>query len=137
MPSLEASLRNLARARAKWRPPRPWRSDSESRVIRRLTWQWFSGQEPCCSGRELARRLSVSHTYVQKLAREFAVDSSKMLRQTGRAVRAYGMASISADGRIQVPCEPRSANFEQLKEAQKMSRKLRERGWLRSHFPKA
>jgi hypothetical protein len=78
----------------------------------------------------------VSHTYIQKLVREFAADPSKTLRQTGRVVRVYGMASISADGRMQVPCERRSATFEQLNEAQEMSRKMRERGWLRSPSPK-
>jgi hypothetical protein len=33
MPSHESSMRNLAKARAKWRPPRPWRSSDESRMI--------------------------------------------------------------------------------------------------------
>jgi hypothetical protein len=34
MPSRESSLRNLEKARANWRPPRPWRSSEESQMIR-------------------------------------------------------------------------------------------------------
>ena len=89
------------------------------------------GEEPRCSLRGLARRLGVSHTYIQKLLREFATEPSKMLRQTARPVRGFGMASISANGRMQIPYESRSATFEQLNEAQAMSRKMRDRGWLR------
>src|SRR5215472_6401912 len=40
MPSREASLRNLERAKRNWRAPKPLRCNSESRVIRRLVWQW-------------------------------------------------------------------------------------------------
>jgi len=130
MPSPETSRRNLEKARAHWRPPRPWRCPNETRIIRRLAWQWYA--EPCCSGRDIARRLGVSHTYIQKLFREFATDPSEMLKQTCRRVRSYGLVSISANGRMQIPFERRSATFEQLNEAQKMSRKMRERGWLRS-----
>jgi hypothetical protein len=36
MPSREASLQNLAKARLRWRRPRPWRSYSESRLIPHL-----------------------------------------------------------------------------------------------------
>jgi hypothetical protein len=132
MPSPETSRRNLEKARAKWRPPRPWRSTQESIVIKRLACQWFMDEEPRCSLRELARRLGVSHTYIQKLVREFAAEPSKMLSQTSRPVRGFGMASISANGRMQIPYERHSATFEQLDEAQAMSRKMRERGWLRS-----
>jgi hypothetical protein len=131
MPSPETSRRNLAQARAKWRPPRPWRSPQETRVIKRLARQWFMDEEPRCPLRAIARRLGVSHTYVQKLVREFAEDPNTMLRQTGRPKRGYGMASVSASGRMQVPFERRSATFEQLNEAQAMSRKMRDRGWLR------
>src|SRR5262249_28063839 len=111
MPSLEASLRNLAKARAKWRPPRPWRSAQESRVIKRLVWQWFRYSGPGrWSVRALGRRLGVSHTYIQKLVREFAGDPGKI----DRLVRSS-----------------HSASFEQLSQAQEETRKQRERGWLR------
>jgi hypothetical protein len=132
MPSPETSRRNLEQARAQWRPPRPWRSPQETRVIKRLAWQWFMDEEPRCPLREIARRLGVSHTYVQKLVREFVANPNKMLRQTGHLKRGYGMTSVSANGRMQVPFERRFATFEQLNEAQTMSRKMRERGWLRS-----
>ncbi len=79
MPSYESSIRNLAKARAKWRPPRPWRSSQESRMIRRFAFQWFTGgNKP--SGRAWARELGISHTWLQKLVREFTADPSKMWR---------------------------------------------------------
>lgn len=112
MPSRESSLRNLEKARACWRPPRPWRSRQETRVIRRLVWQWFtfrgSGK---WSGRAVGRRLGVSHTYIQKLVREFAIDPSRVQRQQ----RTYGEATL-----------------EQLSCAQERTRKQRARGHLRN-----
>jgi hypothetical protein len=134
MPSTEASRRNLDKAFAspRFHRPLPWRSPQETRVIKRLACQWFMGEEPRCPLRELARRLGVSQTYVQKLVRKFAADPNKILRQTGRLKRSCGMTSISANGRMQVPFERQLATFEQLNEAKHMSRKMRERGWLRS-----
>jgi len=112
MPSRESSLRNLEKARAKWRPPRRWRSYQETRIIRRLVWQWFTYRGPGkWSGRAVGRRLGVSHTYIQKLVREFAIDPSKMQRQQ----RTYG-----------------EANFEHLIRAQELTRQERARGYLRS-----
>ena len=111
MPSLEASLRNLAKARAKWRPPRPWRSTQETRVIKRLTWQWFTYRGPGkWSARAVGRRLGVSHTYIQKLVREFVTDPSKI----ERAVRSSHLST-----------------FEQLTRAQEETRKQKAYGWLR------
>jgi hypothetical protein len=46
MPSRESSLRNLKKARARWRPPLPWRSSHESGVIWQLLRQWFSSRSP-------------------------------------------------------------------------------------------
>lgn len=70
MPSRESSLRNLEKARAKWRPPRPWRSSQESQVIRRLVFQWFTCRDRNRqSGRAWARELGISHTWLQKLVR--------------------------------------------------------------------
>jgi len=111
MPSLEASLRNLAKARTKWRPPRPWRSAQETRVIKRLVWQWFTYHGPSkWSARALGRRLAVSHTYVQRRLHEFVAEPDKI----ERLVRSSHPAS-----------------FEQLKLAQEETRKQKERGWLR------
>lgn len=78
MPSTISLLRNLAKARVRWRPPRPLRSRQEARMIRRFTFQWFTcrGRKP--SGRAWARALGVSHTWIQKLVKEFAANSSEM-----------------------------------------------------------
>lgn len=112
MPSREASLRNLEKARACWRRPRPWRSERETRVIRRLVWQWLNdrsaGKWPA---RAVARRLGVSHTYVQNLVREFAENPGGIQGER----RCFG-----------------SATFEQLDRAQAETRQDKERGRLRS-----
>ena len=111
MPSREASLRNLTRAKAKWRPPRPWRSRSESRLIRSFIWHWYLGHGPWCSGRALARWLGVSHTYVQRLTRTPSRNESDFLREV--AVR--GIPTV-----------------EGLRRAREESRQQRERGLLRT-----
>ena len=111
MPSRETSLRNLAKAHARWHAPKPWRSAQETRVIRRLVWQWFTYRGPGkWSARAVGLRLGVSHTYVQKLVREFVTDPSKI----GREVRRSYLAT-----------------FEQLNHAQEETRQQRDRGWLR------
>lgn len=111
MPSTEASRRNLEKARAKWRRPRPLRSAQESRVIKRLVWQWFIYRGPeKWSARAVGRRLGVSHTYIQKLVREFVAVPSKIERM----VRSAHLAT-----------------FEQLSHAQEETRKQKMRAWLR------
>lgn len=114
MPSREASLRNLEKARANWQhPPRPWRSPQETRVIKSLVWQWFNSQEPQkWSARKVARWLGVTHTYVQKLVREFKKDPSEMHRQA----------------RFSGP-----ATFDQLERARAETRMNKENGRLREH----
>ncbi len=111
MPSYESSMRNLAKARAKMRVPRPWRSSDESRTIRRYAFLWHTGRGQKPSGREWARQLGISHTWLQKLVREFQVDPSEMHRE----MRRCG-----------------DPNFEQLSRAREFSRKMRDRGELRS-----
>ena len=110
MPSREASLGNLAKARLRWRPPRPWRSRSESRLIRNFVWHWHLGRGPWCSGRALARWLGVSHTYIQKLKRTLSRNESDFLREVAR----HGVPTKEA-----------------LREAREVSRQQRERGLLR------
>jgi hypothetical protein len=87
VPSPETSRENLAKARANWRRPRPLRCHRESQVIRRLVWQWFAcgGSKTWWSGRTVARRLGISHTYVQKLVREFEADLGKAVREERHA----------------------------------------------------
>jgi hypothetical protein len=80
MPSYESSMRNLAKARAKWRPPRPWRSTDESRMIRRYVFLWYTGRGSKPSGRAWAKQLGISHTWLQKLIRQFQADPSEMYR---------------------------------------------------------
>jgi hypothetical protein len=110
MPSYESSMRNLARARAKWRPPRPWRSSQESRMIRRCVFQWFTCRDRRPSGRAWARDLGISHTWLQKLVRKFTADPTEMWRLQ------------AANG------DPR---FAELSRARAFTQRMRERGELR------
>ena len=128
MPSIEASRRNLEKAKTRWRPPRPWRSPHETRVIKCLAWQWFIGEKPRCSLRELARRLGVSQTYCQKLMRQFRASPPNDLELV---VRGYGGPSISASGELQEPRVRILTTFEELREAQEQSERLRAGDLLR------
>jgi hypothetical protein len=81
MPSHESSMRNLAKARAKFRPPKPWRSSQESEMIRRFVFWWLTSRDPSRpSGRNWAEQLGISHTWLQKLVRQFQADPSEMQR---------------------------------------------------------
>lgn len=111
MPSPETSRQNLAKAKARWRAPRPWRSESESRLIRTFVWHWHLGRGPWCSGRALARWLGVSHTHIQKLTRTLSRSESDFLRE----VAYSGLPTI-----------------EGLRRAREESRQQREYGRLRT-----
>jgi hypothetical protein len=81
MPSYESSMRNLERADQKFKPPRPWRSSQESEMIRRFAFQWFTCRDASRpSGRDWARQLGISHTWLQKLVRQFQADPGEMRR---------------------------------------------------------
>jgi hypothetical protein len=110
MPSYESSMRNLAKARANGCPPRPWRSKDESRLIRRFAFQWFTCRDRRPSARAWAKKLGISHTWLQKLVREFQADPSWMWRQQ----RAHG--------------DPK---YPDLCRAQELTRRMREQGELR------
>ena len=110
MPSPETSRRNLEKAKANWRAPAPWRSAQETRLIKALASWWYRMKEPRCGVRQIARRLGVSHTYIQKLVREFAADTRNAVQQQ----RAYGPAT-----------------FADLERAREETARLRARGWLR------
>lgn len=110
MPSPETSRRNLEKAKANWRAPLPWRSLQETQLIKALAWRWYRMKDPRCGCRQIARRLGVSHTYIQKLVREFVKDTRNVVQQQ----RAYGLATFSELGR-----------------ARQETAQLRERGWLR------
>jgi hypothetical protein len=78
-------MQNLEKAQAKWRPPRPWRSGEESLMIRRYVFQWLTCRDPSRpSGRAWARELGISHTWLQKLVRQFTADPSEMWRLQAR-----------------------------------------------------
>jgi hypothetical protein len=81
MPSYESSIINLRKAQERWRSPRPWRSDEESEAIRRFVWLWWTCVDPSRpSGRDWARQLGISHTWLQKLVQEFLADPTEMRR---------------------------------------------------------
>jgi hypothetical protein len=110
MPTYESSMRNLAKARAAWRPPRPWRSGDEARMIRRYVFQWLTARGKKPSGRNWARQLGISHTWLQKLVRKFMADSTEMWRlQVAKGDPKFG----------------------EFSRAQEHSRQMRERGELR------
>jgi len=110
MPSYESSMRNLAKARARMRPPRPWRSIDESRMIRRYVFLWHTGRGQKPSGREWARQLGISHTWLQKLVRQFMADPKGMWR----------LQAAKGDPR-----------FAELSRARGFTQRMRERGELR------
>jgi len=112
MPSYESSMRNLAKARALWRPPRPWRSRDEARMIRRYVFQWLTARGKKPSGRAWAKELGISHTWLQKLARKFMADPNEMWR----------LQAAKGDPK-----------FTELTRAQEYSRQMRERGQLRGN----
>jgi hypothetical protein len=81
-------------------------------MIRRLAFQWFTCRDPRRpSGRDWARQLGISHTWLQKLVREFQADPSWMWRLE----RAHG--------------DPK---YPDLCRAQELTRQMKERGELRS-----
>jgi hypothetical protein len=80
-------------------------------VIRRFAYQWFTCRDKSRpSGRSWARQLGISHTWLQKLVREFRADEREMRRM------------VASKG------EPR---FPDLGQAREFTRRLRERGELR------
>lgn len=110
MPSYESSMRNLAKARAVWRPPRPWRGSDEARMIRRFVFQWLTARGKKPSGRAWARDLGISHTWLQKLVQKFQAAPDEMWR----------LQKTRGDPR-----------FEDLSRAREYSRQMSERGELR------
>lgn len=84
----DSSMQNLAKAKAspRYHPPRPWRSKEESQMIRRYVHVWMTCRDrnrP--SGRDWAKQLGISHTWLQKLVGEFHKDPDRVLLQSRRA----------------------------------------------------
>jgi hypothetical protein len=81
MPSYESSMRNLEKADQKFRPLRQCRSSQESLMIRRFVFWWFTCRDASRpSGRDWARQLGISHTWLQKRVQRFQADPSEMRR---------------------------------------------------------
>jgi hypothetical protein len=91
MPSRESSVRNLLKAvdSPNWHRPRPWRSREEAEIVRRYAFWWFNCRDQnkpsvgfqnlgTPSGRDWARQLGISHTWLQRLVREFEADPAEM-----------------------------------------------------------
>jgi hypothetical protein len=73
MASYESSMRNLAKARARGRPPRPWRSKDESRMIQRFVFLWLTCRGTRPSGRSWERDLHIEHVLrLSKATGEFS-----------------------------------------------------------------
>jgi hypothetical protein len=98
MPSPDASRRNLQKARASWRPP------ERSERIKHLVWEWHLSTALKESGRALARRLGVSHTYVRKLVRKLPSEPPW---------------PRAATRKVEIPCSDAAA--EELKQEQSVS----------------
>jgi len=110
--ALQARLINIQKARAaRRRPPLPWRSFLESRVIEQLVWQWWlsPGTRKWPAVR-VARLLGVSHTWVNKLVRRFRSDPDRFRRRYA-------------------PFPP--ATLDKLQRARKETLWQRQHGWLR------
>ena len=108
----DASMGNLRKARAskKWHPPRPWRSEEESLMIRRFALWWYTCRDSGRpSARSWARQLGVSHVYLLKVVKALKEDPEE-----ARRLQAYG-----------------DPTQQQLSLAQEYTREMEERSELR------
>jgi hypothetical protein len=109
----DTSMENLRKAFAseRYHPPRPFRSKEEQLMVRRLALWWWTGRDfSRPSARAWAKQLGVTHVWLLKLARKFETDPGEV-----RRLQAYG--------------DPTS---EQLNRAKEYTRRMRDRGELRS-----
>ena len=105
-------MRNLAKAYAseKWHPPRPWRSKEEGLMIRRYVLLWLTCRDASRpSGRNWAKQLGISHTWLQKVVRVLKANPEEM-----RRLQSQGNATLA-----------------QLNRAKEYTVRMRERGELR------
>jgi hypothetical protein len=82
-------------------------------MIRRYVFLWFTARGKKPSGRDWARQLGISHTWLQKLVGRFQADPNEMWR----------LQAAKGDPR-----------FEDLSRAREHSRQMRERGELRGEM---
>ena len=108
----DASMENLAKARASknWHPPRPWRSKEEGHMVRRFVLLWLTCRDASRpSGRNWAKQLGISHTWLQKVVRALKANPDEM-----RRLQSQGNATLA-----------------QLNRAKEYTVRMRERGELR------
>jgi hypothetical protein len=111
--AFEASRENLSKAFAspRYHKPRPRRSPEEQLMVRRLVLWWWTNRDPNKpSRRKWARDLGIDHAWLLRLVRRFETDPAEVQR-----LKAYG--------------DPTSA---QLNRAKEYTRRMRDRGELRS-----
>ena len=109
----DTSMENLRKAfeSERYHPPRPFRSQEEQLMVRRLAlWWWTCRDSSRPSARAWAKQLGVSHVWLLKLVRIFETDPGKV-----RRLQAYGDPTL-----------------EQLRRAKEYTQRMRERGQLRS-----
>lgn len=135
MPSPNASRRNLEKAHARWRPPRPWRSEQETHLIKRIVARWLLHRRSQCSGRELAKRLCVSQAYLWKLSQKLSAEPAATVQLVRGPDRLpYELLGMSADGRfhrVQYLSASWELLFAQLSDAREQTQKMRKSGCLR------
>jgi len=74
-----------------YHPPRPWRSEEESLMIRRFVLWWHTCRDKSRpSARAWAKRLGISHVWLLKLVKEFAADPNEVVR-----LQAYGDPTLA------------------------------------------
>src|SRR6202023_1844135 len=89
----DASMENLAKARASknWHPPRPWRSKEEGHMVRRFVLLWLTCRDASRpSGRNWAKQLGISHTWLQKVVRALKANPDEM-----RRLQSQGNATLT------------------------------------------
>ena len=85
-------------------------------LFHRYVFLWYTGRGSKPSGRAWAKQLGISHTWLQKLVRQFQADPSEMYRE----VRNHGQPA-----------------YAQLTRARECTRRMKDQGELRgSHLAK-
>lgn len=104
-------LHQLLFERRGYHPPRPFRSQEEQLMVRRLALWWWTCRDPSRpSARAWAKQLGITHVWLLKLVREFETDPGEV-----RRLQAYGYPTC-----------------EQLDRAKESTQRMRNRGELRS-----
>jgi hypothetical protein len=109
----DTSMENLRKAfeSERYHPPRPFRSQEEQLMVRRLAlWWWTCRDSSRPSARAWAKQLGITHVWLLKLVRKFEKDPGEV-----RRLQAYGYPTS-----------------EQLDRAKEYTQRMRNRGELRS-----